>query len=129
MSQFIDWNAAWTATSIASSAVSNGGSATTGAISLDGAIACDISIECAYGGTATEGLKVYILRDIDGANFESIDDNPYGFSLAYAASVTRRKGFSVPAQGLSAFKVLLVNDAGASVTATVRYKLSTVGSA
>lgn len=115
-----EWDAAWAATSINASALANAGSLTTAALSNDQKTATEVSVEIAYGGTVNEGVKVYVLRDVDGTNFEAVADLPYGFELPRAASTTFRRSFTVPAGEVSAFKIHLTNNSGASVTATVR---------
>jgi len=61
----------------------------------------------------------------DGTNFETESDAPWGFSMPYATSVTRRKVFTVPGS-IGSFKILLTNDTGASVTADVDYRQAIV---
>ncbi len=118
-----DWDAAWASTSINASAVANAGTATTAAVSNDLKLDTEVSIEAAYGGTATEGIKVYILRDVDGTNYEAVADGPYGFEMPRTASTTHRRTLTVPA-AISNFKVHVTNNSGASVTVTVRTRQS-----
>lgn len=129
-SNVIDWDASWTTTSIASSSITTGSNATTAAIALDGAISCLVSVSIAYGGTATEGAKVYILSDTDGTNYEAVADNPARvYQLPYSTSTTYRRTFAIPATDYDDFKVHVTNDSGATVTATVDYKLAIVTTA
>lgn len=114
-----DHAGSWSATSIASSSISDAAADTTAAIDNDTKLGTNVSVEIAYGGTATEGVNVYLLRDVDGTNYEAVADGPWGFAMPYATSVTRRRTFWVPGW-ISKFKVHLTNDSGASVTATVR---------
>lgn len=120
MSGEYDWAASWTADgTISGSNIADAGDATSDEISNDGDLATEVSIEIAYGATANEGVKVYVLRDVDGTNFEAEADSPWGFEMPYSTSTTHRKTFTVPGS-ISAFVILLTNDSGAQVTATVR---------
>lgn len=120
---YYDWDASWTTTSINASTVTNSGTAVSGKISNDTKISTEISIDIDYGGTATQGVFCYLLRDIDGTNFESAStDEPFGFELPYAVSSTRRRTFQVSGDKVSDFKIHLSNSSGADVTATVRYR-------
>ena len=123
-----NWDASWTTTSINNSTITDGNTATTAAIDNDLKAVTEISVEVTYDNTtATEGLKVYILRDIDGTDFEAVADNPTGFQLAVSVSGTHRKTFPIPGDRISKFKVHVTNDSGASVTSTsVRYRQATI---
>lgn len=121
-----NWDAAFTTTSISASSITNTSTATTAAINNDGKSTTEVSIQIAYGGTANEGVKVYLLRDTDGTNYEDTTDAPWAFMMPYAISVTRRRTFTVSAMMVSNFKIKLTNDSGATVTATVRYRQATV---
>jgi hypothetical protein len=124
--QYIDWDTNWSTTSIAASSVTNTSTATTAAISLDQKIACQISVACAYGGTATEGLKVYLLADSNSTD-EAVADVPArAYQLPYSTSTTYRRVYSIPATDYSSFKVHVTNNSGATVTVTVTYKLAVV---
>lgn len=67
-------------------------------------------------------MIAYVLKDVNGTDFEGEDDKPWGVRLEYSASNTRRKTFFVPGDEVSSFKIMLTNDSGASVTATVKTK-------
>lgn len=114
-----DWDAAWAASSINGSTVANAATATTAAISNDLKLDTEVSVEILYGATVNEGVKVYVLRDVDGTNYEAIADGAWGFEMAKTVSGTNRRTFTVPAQ-ISNFKIIVSNNTGASVTATVR---------
>lgn len=121
------WDANWTNTSINGSTITNATTSTiTTAISNDVKIVTEVSVTIAYGGTATEGVKVYLLRDVDGTNYETTNDLPWGFQMPFSTSVTRYRTFTVSGSSISKFKILLSNNSGASVTATVKYKQATV---
>lgn len=105
--------------------MTNTSTATTAAISNDNKSETEVSVTIAYGGTADEGVKVYILRDVDGTNYEAVADGPWGFMLPYTISTTHRRSFTVAGDRVSSFKVHVTNDSGATVTATVRYRQAT----
>ncbi|MAT39199.1 MAG: hypothetical protein CL946_06315 [Ectothiorhodospiraceae bacterium] len=114
------WSDSWTATSIFEASIGNGSDATSAAISNDGKIATEISVEVAYGTTATEGVKVYVLRD--GVAYETENDKPFGMSLQYSTSTSYRKTFTVRGDEVSRFKILITNDSGDTVDASAYYK-------
>ena len=116
------WDSSWTATSINASAISDSSSATSAAIDNDDKSGTEVSVTVAYGGSATDPITVYLLRDVDGTNYESEDDKPFGFQMPVTASGTHRRTFFVCGESVSKFKVKVVNTSGDSVTATVRYK-------
>lgn len=120
----MDWGS-WSTTTINSSSVSNSSSSTTGAISNDEKTACEVSVTIDYGTTADAGVKVYVLRDADGTNYEAAGDDPWMFEMPFSISTTHRRTFSVSPSHVSSFKVSVQNDSGATVTATVRYKQAT----
>lgn len=122
------WPLTWTATSIAASTVTNGSTATTAAISQAAKTATEIAITIVYGGTATAGAIIYLLRDVDGTNYEAVADVPYGFTMPYSASTTYRRAFAVQGTDASRFKVMVSNPSGASITATVSYQQATTES-
>lgn len=113
-----DWVGSWT-TLAGSQAIADASTHTTAAVSNDTKLAREISVACAYGATATEGIKVYILRDIDGTNYEAVVDNPWGFEMPKTVSTTHRRTFTVPGT-ISKFKVHITNDSGAQVTVDIR---------
>lgn len=127
MSQYFDWDASWTAIDTSLS-ISTGSTDTSDAISLDGKAAAEVSIECAYGATASTGLKVYICRDVDGTNYEAAADLPFGVVLAYSTSTTYRRTITIDAGQVGSFKILLSNASGATVTVTTRIRYAVVGS-
>ncbi len=122
---YTDWDASWAATSINATAIANAGNATTAAISNDLKTATEVSVTAAYGATATQGLKVYILRDVDGTNYEAVADGAWGFEMPKTVSANHRRSFTVP-DSVSNFKVHVTNDSGASVTTTVRTRQAVV---
>jgi len=99
--------------------IANAADLTSDAISNDDKLDTEVSVAIAYGATASQGVIVYVLRDADGTNYEAEADAPWGFSMPYTVSTTHRRVFTVPAQ-IGGFKLLLTNDSGAQVAATVR---------
>lgn len=96
------------------------------AISLNNKLAAKVGITVAYGGTATQGVKVYVLGLVDGTNYEAEADGPWGFEMPYTVSATHRRQFVVPASLHDSFKILVTNDSGGSVTVDVDYDTATV---
>lgn len=129
--QYIDWDNSWTTTSIASTSITDTNSSTTAAISLDLKVACLVSVDIDYGsGTTTEGVKVYILSDINATDYEVVGDLPARvYQLPHAASTTYRRTFAIPATDYDDFKVTVENNSGVTVTATVDYKTAVVTTA
>jgi hypothetical protein len=123
-----NWDSTWTATSIASSTITNTSSSTTASISNSGKVGTEVSVTIAYGGTATQGVIVNVLRMVDDTpTYESAtNDAPWGFTMPYAISTTYHRTFNVPGDRVSKFEVYISNNSGASVTATVDTKQFTV---
>lgn len=107
-------------------AVANGADLTTAAVDLSGKIAARVGIKCVYGGTATQGLVVHVLGLVAGSDYEAEADEVWQVALAYSVSGTHRRVLSVLAQDYEAFKVLVTNDSGASVTVTIDVALATL---
>ena len=122
MSGESDWTLTWTATSIDADVIANAGDLTSDAISNDSKLDTEVAVQIAYGATASQGVKVYVLREGASA-YEAEADNPWGFAMPYTVSTTHRRTFTVPAS-VGRFKILLTNDSGASVTADVDYRQS-----
>lgn len=120
-----DWDDAWTSSSINATAIANASTATTATISNDGKLGTLVGVTVAYGATVNEGVKVYVLMDVNGT-FESVADNPYGFELPGTVSTTHRRSFVVPAEYGDDFQVHITNDSGAQVTADIDYKQAAV---
>lgn len=123
-----NWDSSFTTTSINSSTVTNGSSATTGAIDNNNKAGTEVTVTIAYGSPANSGVIVSVLRIINGTpTYESgANDTPWSFALNYNASSTYNRAFTVPADRVSKFEVYVSNNSGASVTATVQYKQFTV---
>ena len=130
-----NWDDSWT-TIDAAIALTTGGtvSDTSDAISLDGKAACEVSIDTDYSdhAKATDGLHVYLLRDINGTDYEGVDDVPFGFEMPFLQNGTRRRTFSVDPGMIGSFKILLVwgNTTASSVATTATsYRTATVPAA
>ena len=102
-------------------------------LNLDQKAACEVSVTAVYtkgGGTIAAGLKVYLLRDIDGINYEGAADGPWGFEMPYTNSegATHRRAFAVDPSQVGKCKIHLEysGGAGTSVAATVRYRTATL---
>lgn len=120
-----DWGAlGWTADGVISAlAIATGASATGDVVSNSGKLDTEVSVEIAYGATYSADVVLYILRDVDGTNYED-KSTAYGIAIPGAVSTTRRRTITVPAS-IARFKCLVDNPSGASVTATVRRRQST----
>lgn len=122
-----DWGTlAWTTDGTLNAAsIANNASSDSGAISNDGKLDTEVSVEIAYGATASAGAVVYVLREVGGSggnDYESRDDLPWGFEMPRTVSTTHVRTFTVPAS-IGRFKIQVFNNAvGASITATVRYR-------
>lgn len=109
---------AWSAL-VTSQAITDTNSHTSGAVSQEGKLGTEVSVECAYGATVDQGALIYIARQVDGTpTYEALTDNPWGFEMASAVSATRRVVFSVPPD-IGDFQVIIQNDTGASITVDV----------
>jgi hypothetical protein len=84
----------------------------------------EFGLSIAYGGTAA-GVTVYILRDVDGTNYEDAA-SAYSFQMVGTASATVRRGFTVRGEDAGRFKVRVSNPSGNStVTATLNARQAT----
>lgn len=124
MSGEYNWSGAYTAL-VNAAAVANGGDNTSAAVSLDGKLALKIGITVAYGATASQGVKIYVLGLVDGTNYEAEADLPWGFDMPYTVSTTHRRTFVIPAGMHDSIKILATNDSGASITLDVDYDTAT----
>lgn len=107
--------------------ITNGNTATSAAIDNNGYILTDISVTVTYGTTANQGINIYVLSDIDGTNYQNVNDGPWGFQMAYSTSTTYHAQFTVLANMVQKFQILLQNNTGATVAACyVRYKQATI---
>jgi len=124
MSGEFDWTGTYTA-EVNAQSVADAGDHTSGAISNDGKLATKVGITVAYGGTANEGVKVFVLGLVDGTNYEAEADDPWGFEMPFSTATTHRRTFVVPAGVHDSFKILATNDSGAQITLDVDYDQAT----
>ncbi|OGT57692.1 MAG: hypothetical protein A3E01_02840 [Gammaproteobacteria bacterium RIFCSPHIGHO2_12_FULL_63_22] len=125
----IEYASAWSAdnaTSIAASSIANTATDTTGEISGDAA-SIEFGFQIVYGGTATQGVKAYLLHH-SGTAYQDVSDNPPAIELPYSVSGTHDFSWTVTGLAAGKYKVHLTNNSGATVTATVNYRTSTVNS-
>jgi len=128
----IDWAASHTVLTNAV-VLTTGGTIldTSAAVDLDLKASAEITIDATYSdhARATAGLKVSVLRDIDGTNFEDGNSGAMQFEMPFVQNTTVRKGFSISAADFAKFKIRLDwgnTTASSNVTVTVRYKLSDI---
>lgn len=119
--QYIQVDDSWTADTTAET-ISDGGSYTSGAISLDEYLGAIVSIICDYGGTADEGIKVYVAGEGGDGTYEAVADEPFGIQLPATVSTTHRDRLVVDARNYASFKIIVTNDSGASVDVDIYYK-------
>ena len=127
-----NWDASWTVLD-AAIVLTQGGTTTdtSAAVSLDVKAACEVSIDVDYSNhaKATAGLTVYVLRDVNGTDYEAIADGPWGFEMAFTQSGTNRKTFHVDPGIAGSFKIYLNwgNTTGSSVaTVATSYRTATI---
>lgn len=142
-SAYVDWDASWTAvtystgTDWTATALADEADLTSDAISLDGKVACEISVRAVEDNTgACDGdLYIYICRDLDGTNFEDFtadDDNDQPTLMAVIDATqnkTRSKTFTVRADEVSKFKVAADNDSGQELALTVKVRYAVITTA
>lgn len=121
MSSYVVWDAQFTLTSINASTIANNANLKTQTISSTNKEVTEVCIEVAYGGVATSGARVYIVRNVKGSD-EVETDNPYGFELPFSVNKTYRRNVTIDALDMAEFKVLIVNASGGSITSTVSYR-------
>lgn len=127
-----NWDAAWT-TLDAAIVLTTGGTVndTSAAISTDGKAVCIVSIDTDYSNhaKATGGLSIYILRDINGTDYEAIGDNPWGFEMVFTQNDTNRRAFAIDCSGINSFKIYQAwanTTANAVATTATSYIFGTV---
>jgi hypothetical protein len=122
---YTDWDNTWTAETTpnldGTGSIAANASVPGTAISNDLKTATEISVTIVFGTVAADAI-LYILRDVDGTNFEAIADRPFGANIPGTASTTVRRAMTVLA-AISRFKIAVFNPTGNSaITATVRYR-------
>lgn len=123
-----NWDTSWTTTSINADALTPSDTIQTASpISNDGKAVTEISISVTYDSGAVGGITVYVLRDVNGTDYEDPDnDLPWGFAMPYAVSTTCHRLFSIPGNMISKFHIYISNDSGDDATVTVSYKQATI---
>ena len=122
-----NWDAGWSVID-AAIVLTQGGTTddTSAVIDCDGKAAVEISIDVDYSNhaKATAGLFVYVLRDIDGSDYEVEADGPWGFEMPFTQSGTHRRTFTVDCSQISEFKIYLDwdNSTGSSVATVATAK-------
>ncbi len=129
------WDAAWTTLQNAVT-LTQGGTVEdlSAAVSNDGKAACVVSVDADYGNyaKATAGLKVFVLNDVNGTDYEDDADGAWGMELNYTQAGTNRLTFAVPADVFASFKILLQwgnSTASSTVTVTTSYWQATIPAA
>lgn len=98
---------------------------TSAEIDLDGKAACEVSIDTDYSdhAKATGGLQISILRDVNGSDFEGVQDSPWTFEMPFLQINTIRRTFSVNPGQVSKFKIFQnwLNTTPSAVATTATY--------
>lgn len=116
-----DWAADFTV-QLSSVTIADAANDDTSYISHDGKWGTEVAVEVVYGNPATEGVKVYVAPNTGAAVAADLADSPWGFEMPYTASTTHHRHFFVDGTAIGSFRVLLTNDSGAAVTATLGTK-------
>lgn len=136
--QYYDWDAAWDFVTYSSGSDIDGydlddeTTLTSDAISLDQKAAVEISVKWVEGGDgAVDGdVYVYVLRDTDGTNYQTINDNPtVRARIDVVASTTRYAVFTIDAREVSSFKILVDNDSGQDGALTIKSRFAVLTTA
>lgn len=126
------WGAGtWTVDPLLDAAVIGTGAGADGtAVSNDGKLDTEVSVEVAYGATYTGDVVLYFARETGGASNGGYEDTTTaaGYAIPGAASTVRSRTFTVPAS-IARFRPHVDNPSGADVTVTVRTRQSTGTSA
>lgn len=130
-----NWDTSWTTLQNAVTLTQGGTTENTSSeVDLDGKAACEVSVDADYSNhaKATGGLFVYVLRDVNGTDYEAETDEPWGFEMVFTQNGTNRRTFSIDPGQVTKFKILLDWDnstASSSVTVTTSYKTATIPAA
>jgi len=131
-----NWDASWTGEF--SGTLTTGGTVTdtSAEISMDGKAAIEISIDADYSdhAKATGGLKVYILRDVNGTDFEvdpvaNANSQPWGFVMNFSQNGTIRRTIFLSGAQYSNFKIFLHwanTTASSNVAVVTSYRFATI---
>lgn len=127
-----NWDANWT-TLDAATVLTQGGTTTDTSIVIDcdGKAVFHLSVDTDYSNhaKATGGLFIYILKDINGTDYETEADGPWGFEMAFLQAGTRRWAQSFDVRDITKIKVHQDwdNSTGSSVATTATlYKFATI---
>jgi len=130
-----NWAASWT-TIDAAIALTNGGTTddTSAAVDLDGKASCLVSVDTDYSNHALSGtgLEIFILRSVDGTDWEDVSDGPWGFEMPFTQNGTNRRVFLVDCSMHKQFKIYQrwSNATGSSVaTSATAYLTATIPAA
>lgn len=134
MATGIDWPLSWTQEFSGTLTQGATDTDTSAAIDLDVKASIEITIDADYSdhAKATGGLFVFILRDINGTDYESEADNPWGFEMPFVQNGTRRRSFVLQGIDFSRFKIHLDWDnstANSAVTVVTNYQKSDIPAA
>ena len=126
------WSAAWT-TVDAAIVLTQGGDITDTSEEIDvgtkSGIEVSIDVDYSNDAKATGGLSVFILRDVNGTDFEDAADNPWGFEMPFTQNGNNRRTFTVDPASVGPFKILLswANTTGSSVaTVATMYRTADI---
>ncbi len=114
----VTWGS-WSVLGSADQSINAASSHVFGTVDNSGKLATAVSVSVTYGA-GTVAANVQIERDIDGTNFEGISAAPWVVPLPAAASSTRERVITVPADLVGKFQVRVVNNSAAAITVTVR---------
>jgi len=125
-----NWDAAWAAVQKSAADwtaddLTDTSTEVSDAISLDGYAVMEFSITVVEDNTgAIDGnVIVTLLGDCDGANYEEVDQgNPYEFEFLPKQNDTVRVRFRVLGCDYSSLKISIENDAGQTLSVTVKQR-------
>ena len=114
----------WSADALADSAIE-----TSDVIDCSGNAAIEIGIS-AYEdntGAISGDVTVYILKDVDGTNFEETAiGNPYSFAFTPVINDTVRISFPLSMAQYDRIKIAVENQSGQELSITVKHKYATI---
>lgn len=122
--QYVEWDGAWTTTSISNATIADGNFLETGAISLNQKVSGQVGIKLTFGATVLRDVIVYVLRDVNGS-WET-PENAFNFSVTGAASETHNVAKPFSALEYSTYKIRVVNNVGSDITGVTVSTLSSV---
>jgi hypothetical protein len=132
----VNWPLSWTQEYSGTLTTAGTVTDTSAALDLDIHSSIEISIDADYSdhAKATGGLRVYILRDVNGTDYEVdpvADSNsvPWGFEMPFSQNATVRKTFTLRGVDVSRFKIFLHwanTTASSNVTVVTNYQTSSI---